>query len=146
MRKVCSPGICSLTRTFTTWSLRTTELRSSAWFTQMMVSATVKTALLSRSAWRYSPTRNDVTCQAVRWSASRCVNACISASLGGATPRAVIRVRKESTTTMAGFLASTSRMIRSRTPVRPLFRTSSVRLRNSMAAPTLELSKKEYCC
>ena len=45
IRMVCSPGIGAMPALFTTWSFRTTELRSTSWESQRMPSATVKTGL-----------------------------------------------------------------------------------------------------
>ena len=54
-----------------TCSFRTIEFRSTCWYSQNSPSATVKTGLSRISPSAYSPIRNVVACQLVRWRASR---------------------------------------------------------------------------
>ena len=64
IRKVCSPGNVGWPRIFMISILRTMELRTTFWRSQISPSETVNTGLASASA-KYSPIRKVVACQLV---------------------------------------------------------------------------------
>ena len=145
MRKVCNPGTEACPRSLMICNFRTTEFRSVTCESQKRPSATVNTGLSRISSGTYSPTRNVVASQLVRNWARRWMNDCISTSLA---PAIALRttVRKESTTTMPGLTAVTCLMISSSTAFKSCSSTTSLRLMKRMALPSLDSSKKEYCC
>ncbi len=143
MRKVWSPAIGLCPRTLITWSLRTTELRSTAWLSQTIPSATTKSGLVVISLSEYSPTRNVVTCALVKVTARRCTKPW---ARGSRECGLRINVRTESMTTMLGRKLSTSRAMASSTASRPLCNASSSRLMKRTTSGILSPSKNENCC
>ena len=97
-------------RSLTTCSFRTTELRSVAWDSHRIPSATGDTGWYSDRS--YSPTRKLVTSQLARCSASNWMKLCSAPSSVGPANADRTTVRNESTTTIPGSMRSTSAVIR----------------------------------
>ena len=144
MRNVCRPGSVACPRIFMISILRTTELRSTLWRSQIRPSATVKTGFGSFSL-KYSPMRKVVACQLVISMPSCCTNSCrpmndLPLSCASTTER------NESTKTRPGPCCSTSATMRASTFSRSPDAVSSDRLTNRTQPLILSLSKNSNCC
>ncbi len=94
---------------------------------ESMPSATVMMGLASTSACMYSPIRNVVACQLVMRVPSSWMKYCKSLTPSLPFLAVCTTERNESTNTSAGENASTSRMMRSSTPLKSPARKSSAR-------------------